>query len=79
MVFRKSRINGLAQEHELSFRTPLFNQSVKNNILRDLEGEILWGLFLSGKPMRFCRKHDTLHDDENTRQYYGVFGDIYQK
>lgn len=29
----------------MSFRTPLFNQSVKNNILRDLEGEILRGLF----------------------------------
>lgn len=33
----------------MSFRTPLFNRSVKINILRDLEGEILWGLFLLGK------------------------------
>ena len=33
----------------MSFRTPLFNRSVKNNILRDLEGEILWGLFLLEK------------------------------
>ena len=33
----------------MSFRTPLFNQSVKNNILRDLEGEILRGVFLLEK------------------------------
>ena len=37
---------GLHKNNFLSFRTPLFNEGVKNNILRDLEGEILWGLFL---------------------------------
>ena len=33
----------------MSFRTPLFNEGVKNNILRDIEGEILRGLFLLEK------------------------------
>ena len=37
------------QGHSMSFRTPLFNRSVKINILRDLEGEILRGVFLLEK------------------------------
>ena len=40
---------GLHKNKKMSFRTPLFNRSVKINILRDLEGEILWGLFLLEK------------------------------
>ena len=52
----------------MSFRTPLFNQSVKNNILRDLEGEILWGLFWLEKWGRDLEKSRIIANKNETQE-----------
>ena len=59
--------------HSMSFRTLLFNRSVKNNILRDLEGEILRGLFLLEKAGEALKTAGLLPIKMKHRKWYSAF------